>query len=231
MGEDVIVHVRTTRKFDFSYISGVSMKVGDKNVFEITPNAVIYLNGAILSSGMDTSTLSGLSFILTKEEKGTKKLIVSYSFDFGNRRIIEIQANTKRGMMFVKTKGRFPSETTGMLGSPGKSYVVTRDGRKFDEIDVNQYGESWQVKDTDDQLFKELLGPQYPQKCMYEDAPFATGQLRGRRKLMNKVVISLDDAKSACAHVSSDVKRKLCVEDTIAMGDLEMKDDPFYLEE
>eukprot|EP00557_Chaetoceros_sp_GSL56_P011948 CAMPEP_0176485058 /NCGR_PEP_ID=MMETSP0200_2-20121128/4841_1 /TAXON_ID=947934 /ORGANISM="Chaetoceros sp., Strain GSL56" /LENGTH=401 /DNA_ID=CAMNT_0017881685 /DNA_START=145 /DNA_END=1350 /DNA_ORIENTATION=+ len=227
-GEDVMIHVRTTRKLDFSYISGVAMKIGD-DVLEVTPNADIIFNGSSMNSGDDNQTMSGLPFVITKEEKGTKKMIVSYSFDLGNGRVINVQANKKRSMMFVRTTGIFPADTTGMLGSPKiDSDMVSRDGRKLSEIDVNSYGESWQVKDTDVQLFKERLGPQYPQKCMYDDAPGATAQLRGRRKLLAKKTVSVEDARAACASITSATKRELCVEDAIAMGDLEIKDDPFY---
>jgi len=231
-GEDVVIHVRTTRKLDFSYISGVAMKIGD-DIIEAKPNGDIMLNGQnIISTSDESVTMSGLPFVITKEEKGTKKLIVSYSFDLGNGRVINVQANKKRSMMFVRTTGIFPAETTGMLGSPKvDSEMVSRDGRKLSEIDVNTYGESWQVKDTDVQLFQELMGPQYPQKCMYDDAPGATAQLRGRRKLLAKKVVTVDEARAACAGMSSVTKRELCVQDTIAMGDLDMKDDPFYTEE
>jgi hypothetical protein len=227
-GEDVIIHVRTTRKLDFSYISGVAMKIGD-DVVEVTPNADITFNGSSMND--ESLTMSGLPFVVTKEEKGTRRLIVSYSFDLGKGRVINVQANKKRSMMFVRTSGIFPDETTGMLGSPKiNSEMVSRDGRKLSEIDANTYGESWQVKDTDVQLFKEPLGPQYPQKCMYEDAPGATAQLRGRRKLLAKKTVTVEEARTACASITSATKRELCVEDTIAMGDLEIKDDPFYAE-
>jgi len=235
-GDNVVIHVRTTRKLDFSYISGVAMKIGDDIILEAKPNGDILFNGQNIISTDESVTISGLPFVLTKEEKGIKKMIVSYSFDLGNGRVINIQANKKRSMMFVRTEGSFPADTHGMLGSPGnKGEMVSRDGRKMSEIDVNAYGESWQVKDTDMQLFQETVGPQYPQKCMYEAdaAPGATAQLRGRRKLIAKkaVVTIVEEARAACAGISGVTKRELCVQDTIAMDDLEMKDDPFYTEE
>jgi hypothetical protein len=209
------------------------MKIGD-DVIEITPKADLILNGEVITMGDNNNgslTMSGLPFVMTKEVKGTKSLIVAYSFDLGNGRIINVQANKKRSMMFVKTKGQFPIQTVGMLGTPGKKDMVSRDGKiLMSDIDVNAYGESWQVKDTDDQLFQEALGPQYPQKCLYEDAPGATAaQLRGRRKLLVKKIVSLEEAKSACESVTAS-KRELCIQDAIAMGDLEIKDDPFYLD-
>mmetsp|Transcript_12877 Transcript_12877/g.24181 ORF Transcript_12877/g.24181 Transcript_12877/m.24181 type:complete len:474 (+) Transcript_12877:173-1594(+) len=227
IGDDVTVHVRTTRKFDFSYISGVAMKVGD-DVIEIKPDATLFLNGNLIS---EDSSMSGFPIALKKAATGTAKFILSYSFDLGHGRVIDIRANMKRNMMFVSTKGHFPEATQGMLGSPGHDALVSRDGKNLSEIDVNTYGESWQVKDVDPKLFMDPLGPQYPQRCLYEDAPgAATSQLRGRRRLMKKRVIELEDAKAVCSHVSSDIKRELCIQDTIAMGDLEIKDDPFYLE-
>jgi hypothetical protein len=204
------------------------MKIGD-DVIEVTPKADILLNGKVITG--EEVTMSGLPFVLTKEEKGTKKMIVSYSFDIGHGRVIDVQANKKRGMMFVRTKGMFPAETVGILGSPNKMEMVSRDGKVLmTDVDVNAYGESWQVKDTDVQLFKETLGPQYPEKCLYEDAPGATAQLRGRRKLLAKKVVTVEEARAACASVRSDLKRELCVQDSIAMGDVDLKDDPFYME-
>jgi hypothetical protein len=228
-GDNVTIHVRTTRKLDFSYISGVAMKIGS-NVVEIKPNADILLNDITIMFD-DELTLSGLlPFAFTKEEKGTKRMIVSYSFDIGNGRIIDVQANKKRGMMFVRTSGVFPAETVGMLGSPGMDEMVSRNGRLLmSDINVNEYGESWQVKDTDLQLFQQPLGPQYPEKCLYEDAPGATAQLRGRRKLMAKKVVTVDEARKACATVVG-MKNALCVQDSVAMGVLDLKYDPFYLE-
>jgi hypothetical protein len=227
-GDNVTIHVRTTRKLDFSYISGVAMKIGE-DIIEVKPNADILLNGSVITG--EGVTMSGLPFVLTKEVKGTKKMIVSYSFDIGHGRVIDVQANKKRGMMFVRTKGLFPEETVGMLGSPVKSEMVSRDGKVLmKDVDEIAYGESWQVKDTDVQLFQEALGPQYPQKCLYEDAPGATAQLRGRRKLMAKKVVTVEEARAACAGVSGEVKRELCVQDSISMGELDLKDDPFYME-
>mmetsp|Transcript_606 Transcript_606/g.1100 ORF Transcript_606/g.1100 Transcript_606/m.1100 type:complete len:102 (+) Transcript_606:132-437(+) len=98
----------------------------------------------------------------------------------------------RSSMMFVRTKGTFPSETRGMLGTPGETEMMSRDGIKLSDQDVNAYGESWQVKDTDEQLFQEALGPQYPGKCLYEDAPGATAQLRGRSKLFTKIIITVE---------------------------------------
>lgn len=207
------------------------MMIGD-DVIEVKPNADIIINGAVMSNDNSVSTtMSGLPFAITKTYKGSKNKIVSYTFDIGNERVIDVQANIKRSMMFVRTKGTFPSETQGMLGTPGNLEMMSRDGIKLTDQDVNAYGESWQVKDTDVQLFQERLGPQYPEKCLYEDAPGATSQLRGRRKLLVKKTITVEEATLACKDVVSANKRKLCVEDTIAMGDLEVKDDPFYSNE
>lgn len=226
-GEDVTIHVRTTRKFDFSYISGVAMKIGDE-VIEVKPNGDLLMNGISMNIS-ENMTMSGLPFTIIKEEKGTKKMIVAYSFDIGQGRVIDVQANKKRSMMFVRTKGNFPMETQGLLGSPSKTEMVSRDGVKLSDIDAKIYGESWQVRDTDIQLFQESVAPQFPQKCLYEDAPGAATQLRGRRKLMTKKVVTLDEAEAACAGVRNN-KRALCIQDSISMGELDLKDDPFYLE-
>ena len=226
-GEDVIIHVRTTRNLNFSYISGVAMKIGD-HVVDISNDGDIILNGNAIKG--EEVTLSDIPFGLTKKEKRAKKMIVSYSFDIGHGCVIDVQANKRTGMMFVHTKGMFPGETVGMLGSPSRSEMVSRDGKILaSDIDVNAYGESWQVKDTDVQLFQQPIGPQYPEKCLYEDAPVFRAHLRGRRKLRAKKVVTMEKAREACATVVSGVKRELCIWDSITMGELDLNDDPFYL--
>jgi hypothetical protein len=67
-GDDVIVHARTARKHDFTYISAVAMKIGD-DVIEVTPNADILLNFNNLIKAGEEVTMSGLPFVLTKTEK------------------------------------------------------------------------------------------------------------------------------------------------------------------
>jgi hypothetical protein len=209
------------------------MMIGD-DVIEVKPNANLVINGIVVSNDDENSTtMSGFPFAITKAYKGSKNKIVSDTFDIGKDRMIDIQANIKRSMMFIRTNGIFPRETQGILGTPGKQELISRDGISLTaDQDVNAYGESWQVKDTDVQLFQERLGPQYPEKCLYEDAPGAISQLRGgRRKLLAKKTITVEEATLACKDIVSSNKRKLCVEDTIAMGDLEVKDDPFYSSE
>jgi len=76
-GDDVTVHVCTTRKLDFSYISGVALKIGD-DVIEVKPNADLILNGqdVLLEQEHEidgSSTMSGLPFaVVSKVAKGTR---------------------------------------------------------------------------------------------------------------------------------------------------------------
>ena len=48
---------------------------------------------------------------------------------------------------------------------------------------------------------------------------------------MAKKVVTVDEeARAACAGVPGDLKRVLCVKDSISMGELDLNDDLFYME-
>jgi hypothetical protein len=89
-----------------------------------------------------------------------------------------------------------------------------RDGVTVIE-DTNMFGQEWQVQDKDPQLFHEVEGPQFPQKCIMPlsqtDAAIASHRLGAS--------FSRKDAENACWHVEkSDFKN--CVFDVMAMDDL-----------
>jgi hypothetical protein len=238
------VHVRTTIKQDFSYISGIAAKIGS-HILEVKENGSLWMNSDMVFSTkmtpeeQDETTRKvndGLHFSVTQRYKGKQRKIVVYEIVLQNGVELVIRANLKNHMLFIGTGNGsiFPDGTMGLLGSPKKPGFVTRDGVEIKTgQDMNAYSESWQVRpDIDTKLFMDSdRAPQFPSKCLYPESETVQASLR-RRKLMddnNNAVpkISLEAATEACKDMS-EVKRNFCIEDTMHTGDLTLALDEFY---
>lgn len=249
---DVLVHARTTKKQHYSFIEQAAIRIGH-DVWEFNAkDGSVLLNGKEMNHSFhhaDTNTSSsilvgeesaesvhsGESYTLTTSYKGKNKLIAVHDIDLGNGKTIKVRCNLHYHMLFLDLNGAFPQKTDGLLGTPHASTLFTRDGvatMPKTEEEVNAYGESWQIRDTDPKLFQVDRYPQYPQKCEYAPpGSSASTQLRGRRKLLEDeegvTKISVDDATAACAKHNGSM-RKFCIDDVIAIGDLSVADEEFY---
>jgi hypothetical protein len=221
------VHIRTTRVnmpyMDYSYISGAAVKIGD-DVLEVDTKGDLFINGEENLSGSAGMVLVGLKG-LTKSIKGSGKRIIEYALDLGDSNTIKIRANTKNNLIFVDFDGYF-SDTEGLLGGDpreGKS-LIARDGITDLSGHWNTYGEEWQVNDSDSKLFQDNeRHPQYPEGCLYDAAE--TKPHYRHRRLLDQV--TLESATDACSHVHNEMK-EFCIFDTMATGDLNLAEDPFY---
>ena len=219
----------------YSYISTAAIKVG-VNIFEVSEEGELFINGKTFSPSPSGMSLEGIQSI-TKVLKGSQKRIIVHNFDFGNKKNIEIRANVKANMLFVDINGAF-EDTEGLLGAApeyGKP-LLARDGITDLSGHWNTYGEEWQVNNSDPKLFRDMSRhPQYPEGCVYDafDGKNGNSMIRGsryRRRLMagNTVTVSLEEATKACAHLNGQMK-SFCVDDVMATGDLELVEDPFYV--
>ena len=50
---------------------------------------------------------------------------------------LEVKVNTRMKIIYVTTSGRYPHGTQGLLGSPHNSGLISRDGVKMSNKDVN----------------------------------------------------------------------------------------------
>ena len=93
--------------------------------------------------------------------------------------------------------------------------------------EVNAFGESWQVKDTDRHLFIEERSPQHPEKCLYDmkQVQQSTGRSRALKQLHQ---ISREEATNACNIHRLAPMRQFCIDDVMLTGDIEYAKDDFY---
>lgn len=230
---NVTVHIRTTRKKNYSYISGIAIQIGHK-IVELNEGGELYMDGVYHSIHDLFTTYEESSFSLTSYIKGRKKMIYKYVLDLGRDQSIHMHANRRMSMLYIETVGNFPEGTTGLLGSPTKKGLFDRTGNDVTGMDINIYGEMWQVRDWEPQLFKEPRGPQYPEKCLYTTEVGLGTQTELGTSLTNvkvgrkqRSLITIKDATIACSKVNIQ-ERQFCIDDVMSKGDLELANDPFY---
>ena len=97
--------------------------------------------------------------------------------------------------------------SVGLMGNFVTGERLARDGVTVLQ-DANQFGQEWQVLDTEPVLFQSSRAPQYPQKCTM---PQVNTNLRG---------MSRETAERACAHHDDKDTKKNCIFDVMVTGDL-----------
>ena len=182
-----------------------------------------------------SQAVAGSLYVVTKWKRtiGKNKRIIEHIFDFFDGSSITVRSNLKAKMMFVEMSGRFDGadDMQGLLGSPYKNGFLSRSGENMDAMDINDFGQEWQVLETEVNLFMDAnREPQAPSKCIVVTS--ATAQLRGRRRLLEKddgrIVDMETAAQDACSHVHDSKKKAFCIDDVIVTGMVELADDPFY---
>ena len=153
---------------------------------------------------------------------------------------ITIHANPRTKMLYVKIDGDV-HDNMGLLGKPDAGdHLWARNGTADLSNDWNAYGEEWQVKDVEPKLFQDQhRSPQHPNPCVYHQTTVTTtsrqqqeedrkmGRHLRRRLVAEESTVTIEAATDACADFVG-VKKEHCVQDVMAIGDLEVADDPAY---
>jgi hypothetical protein len=118
----------------------------------------------------------------------------------------------------VKPKGaRTFLGSVGLMGSYPNGKLLARNGTTVIE-DVNDFGQEWQVLDSEPMLFHSVEGAQHPAKC---EMPTEANASVDRRRRLGENTISDEDAARACSRVSA-ADRDSCIFDVLATNDLTM---------
>ena len=110
-------------------------------------------------------------------------------------------------------------QTVGLLGHYRTGARLARDGVTVVE-DPNEFGQEWQVRDTDPALFRTIREPQYPRKCIMPDPVERTSRRLGGG-------MSLEEAAIACDHVTEE-HHDMCVFDVLSTNDLSIAQSGVY---
>ena len=229
------IHIRTTMKLDYSYISGVAFLIG-KDSIELNEKGQLWINQHLVPpKELVAMQETMLPFKVKHSLQGTKRKIVVHNIDLPCSGLsFEVRANLRNHMIYVSTSGPFGEDTVGLLGSPVKEGFFNRDGVDVTaEGDTDAYTETWQIRhDKDPKIFIHDREPQFPARCLYPAEVEKTKMLRGRLlrgavgKLFKKT-ITKKDAKEACKSTRG-VKNEFCVEDVLRTGDVNLARHSFY---
>jgi hypothetical protein len=205
------IHVRTKKTRMWSYIDTAVVRIGD-DTLEVKGGAVeksVWINKQEVDNLDDSMAVSG--YPITYAQLNTKSR--QFVIDLGNGEEIEIKSwNT---MVSVNVKGARKEDFGGSVGLLGSFPDGLRVGRDKVSIlnDRNTFGQEWQVRPMDGQLFHVADGPQFPEQC---EIPSSV-ELRRR---LAEATISKEDAEIACARVNEE-DFDLCVFDVMATNDKE----------
>ena len=254
-GLDLAIHARLTSPKrqktggEYTFISEIVVSIGG-NIYEVqSKDAAMFLNGVLhhnhTKEAEDDSTsvmtialptaAPETSYTLTKKVMGEKRNRVLYTFRFANGSEIELRANIHFFACFIEVRGDFGgTQVKGLLGNPQVPGMFGRDGRLMPTDNVNEYGQEWQVLDTEPHLFVDAHRyPQYPEQCIVVDLEKDFNTADNRRKLTEvendgmeqNAPVSELEAKEACRN---NKLLEYCIHDVLAFDNLETAEDPFY---
>lgn len=211
--QDMDIHVRTTIRYDYSYVEAAAIKIGD-DVFEVGSFGAYALNGvegAAGANGHQIPSLGGYPVIYT--QVNDKKH--SYDIIIGEGQKVTISAfKDWVNVQITNADKEVFGEASGLMGT-FDGEMQGRDGAVIE--DMNEIGQAWQVQPEEPLLFRTARAPQAPQSCRLPDANQETAQ-EARR--LGGGAVSKEDAEHACAHLQGSAF-SFCVDDVMASGDLD----------
>lgn len=202
------VVVRTSARYEYSFISQAVLKIGT-DALEVTSYGDYSVNG--VTSAAMPNMLSGYPITHTKINK--KKHV--FHVDIGPGEGVTI--TTFKDLVSVSFDSASSADfhgSVGLMGEFGTGKKLARDGITIIE-DPIEFGKEWQVRDTEENLFESARAPQYPEQCIFHSA--AQEESRTRRLGESK---SRATAEEACAWWGEGSAR--CVFDVLISGDIEL---------
>jgi cysteine-rich repeat protein len=201
------VHIRTHIRRDMSYITSAAIRIGI-DILEVESQGVYYLNGEFGVALPDQ--FSGFAFSHTQP---TDKQHV-FEVHLGGRERIKIKTyNDFVSLLIEQGQIEHFGDSIGLMGDFGKGRMLARDGKTILD-NANEFGQEWQVLDTEPSLFQTPFLPQDKQECRLPP-PIQASQLRRRLSSVDELA-----AEKACEHWGEG--KADCVFDVLTTGDLEM---------
>ena len=196
------IHMRTTIRYEYSHIEAAAIKIGEET-FEIGGWGDYMLNG--VQGAQMPNKIS--DYPITHEWISEK--VQKFKIHISETDVIEMKHYKDMVTVNVPQSDEF-NNAIGLLGSYPSGLRVARDGQTIIE-DFNEFGQEWQVLDTEPKIFETIRQPQFPTQCRL---PVAKAQ---SRRLGES--IAEETARKACASWGGAIEQ--CVYDVMATGDLE----------
>lgn len=211
MGMDV--HVRTKIRYGYSYIESAAIRIG-QDVFEVSSFGEYSINGV---DEAKTPFMMAGKFRLDHPVQANEKER-NFKIHLDDRTEEYMVVKTFKDMVNVKflnaSHTNFAS-SIGLMGSFNSHSLLGRD-RKTVLLDLNEFGQEWQVRANEPKLFDLTDSfPQHPESCVLP----TEGQSSTSRRLENTV--SREEAEKACGQWHADMV-EMCVRDVLATNDIEV---------
>lgn len=201
------VHIRTTIRDDWSYISGVAIRIGD-DILEVHSFGKHYLNGVEDATIPKKFAGFNISRQVPKVPRRPMQFVIHAS---------DAKINIRVFNDFVGVNMQHPTvegfkDSVGLMGAFETGAWVMRNGETV--IDPNRFGSDWQVQGHEHQLFVEEGTIKWPQACLL---PTPTKEARRR---LEESSITQEVSEEACAHWIQD--KDICIHDVLLTHDLDI---------
>jgi len=207
-------HVRTSIRHDWSFVSGVAVKIGN-DILEVGGHRKYYING--VEGAELPSTLSGFPVSLRIYDTDAALAFDKFIIDLG-----------EHGGVVIKVFGEFLAisinkgvnndvweGTLGLMGGFETGELLGRDGKTIFK-DTNLFGVEWQVNNDQAPFFQQADGPQFPAMCNLPRC-----KANDHRRLIGESGVTYAQAEKACSSLPLSA-RESCIFDATTTGNLEM---------
>jgi len=214
------INIRNKRLKEWSYIESAVIRIG-KDVFEVAggeSNNKFWLNNAEYSVEGDSdvhdeayqvASISGYSIYFMQVSKKSREFIIKLG---GNERIVFKTWNSFLSVNLQHPTKQHFDGSVGLMGRFSSGLKVARNNVTI-VSDNNAFGQEWQVmRNSEESLFHETKGPQYPEKCNIPS-------LVEMRRRLAQSDIKAKDAEIACVNIINNWDKDLCVFDVLASND------------
>jgi hypothetical protein len=204
-GTGLDIHVRTSEVNGTSYISAAVIQMGSDKL-EVHDDGTFLYNENLNAPLPDHFDDSSLSYIVMDG------WLPVWTIQSPRGGTIYIQIFNK--MVDVKLSGflnETVSDSVGLLGNIDSGFLVDRKGEWM--FDMEEFGNEWQVRDTEPKLFNEIRHPQYPYRCampLVEDVD---------RRLASIEHVPVQEAEDLCQDTGRYFHE--CVQDMRLTGNLD----------
>jgi len=193
-GRGLTVHIRTTIRYDCSFIEADAVMIGDK-ILEVSSCGEHMLNG--VSNADVQNTLS--DHLVAHSHKSSNK----HSFEILVKENRKIVTKAFKDFVSVEIDTELPN-SVGILFAPQRGAMAARNGTLI--ADINEFGQEWQVLASEAMLFHTKHCPQAPERCV----------LPAEKSMSRRLGegVSAEAAEKACAHWNAE-QMDMCIFDVL----------------
>lgn len=208
-GLDLRIHVRTTIRYNYSFIESAAIRIGD-DTLEVVSFGGYALNG-IGNADLEDAEANLAGYKITHSRPNDKEHV--FAISIGPHETITISTFKDIVSVMIDDGGisNHYDASVGIMGSFVGGSMLARNGTVIME-DPHEFGQEWQVLSDEPMLFRTLRAPQFPQQKCRLPSSDGTKDARHLRRL-GENSITREAAEKACAHLEAGSSKEACIFD------------------